>query len=545
MTGDDQTRDGTPGAPAPHPPAGDRATKKEWAGLVLLVLPMLAVATDLTVLFLALPTLSADLGPTASQGLWIVHVYGFLIAGFLVTMGRLGDRIGPRRLLLIGAVAFAAMSAVAAFSVNATMLVIARALLGVAGATLMPSLFSLLRTMFRDDKQRRMAIAIMFSAFSVGGAIGPLLGGALLEFFWWGSVFLVNVPPMVLLALLGTGLLPERAQRNRARLDLTSVALSVAGMLAVVYGLQELAAGQETGTGSVGPNLAVAATGVLLLVIFARRQHRLNDPLFDLALLANRRIAASLASLLLVGTGMVGMFYLFTQYLQWVAGLSPLQAGLWTVPYIVANIAGAMVAPALADRKRPAVVVALALGVTVLGALLLLAVTGPSTALPLLLAAVSVCGLGQGAAMALVSDLIITSVPTEQTGSAAAAQEVGGELGTALGVAVGGAAGMVVYRASLAEAMPSTVPTDAADAALSSIHEAVTLADTLGGGGASLIDAVHEAVALGLRTFAGVGAVLIGAATLLVTVVLVLRDRPRKREAEHPAGEEQPAEETP
>lgn len=236
---------------------GGRATWREWIGLGLMVLPMLALASDLTVLFLALPTMSVDLAPSASQGLWITHVYGFLIAGFLITMGRLGDRIGPRRLLLLGAAAFGILSVVAAFSVDAQMLIVTRALLGIAGATLMPSLFSLLRIMFDDDSQRRLAIAILFSSFSVGGAIGPLLGGALLESFWWGAIFLMNVPPMALLVLLGTRLLPERAGGSGGRLDLTSVVLSVTGMLAAVYGLQDLAAGQETGSGAVWRLFAV------------------------------------------------------------------------------------------------------------------------------------------------------------------------------------------------------------------------------------------------------------------------------------------------
>ncbi|WP_207943323.1 MFS transporter [Actinomadura sp. KC345] len=504
----------------------ERATKKEWAGLVLLVLPMLTLSTDLTVLFFAMPTLSADLDTSASQALWIVHVYGFVIAGSLVTMGRLGDRVGPRRLLLSGAAAFAAVSTLAAFSVNAEMLIVARALLGAAGATLMPSLFSLLRTMFRDDTQRRLAIAIMFSAFSVGGAVGPLVGGALLELFWWGSIFLINVPPMALLVLAGTALVPERAERNTAPLDLTSVALSVAGMLAVVYGLQELAAGQETGTGSAWPELGIAAAGGLVLALFVRRQRRIRDPLFDLTLLANRRIAVSLVTLLLVGAGVVGMFYLFTQYLQWVAGLSPLEAGLCTLPYIVVNIAGTMLAAPLAERMRPAVVVALGLTVAALGAVLLAAVTGPGAPLPLLVTAISVVGLGQGAAMALVSDLIISSAPAEQTGSAAAAQEVGGELGTALGIAAGGAVGMLVYRASLDGSMPAGTSEAAASTALSSVHDGVSTADAAGSDGQALLGAVHGAVADGLQVFAAAGAVPIALAALLVTLVLARRARP-------------------
>ena len=506
-----------------------RATGREWAGLALLVLPMLTLSTDLTVLFFALPTLSADLNPTATQALWIVHVYGFLIAGFLVTMGRLGDRLGPRRLLLTGSAVFTVLSAVAAFSVHAEMLIAVRALLGIAGATLMPSLFSLLRVMFQDERQRRLAIAIMFSAFSVGGAVGPLLGGVLLEYFWWGSVFLVNVPPMLLFLLAGPRLLPERRERTRSGLDAASVALSVVGMLAVVYGLQELAAGQETGSGSIWPNLAVTATGLVVLVVFVRRQRRLPDPLFDLALLANRRMAVSLATLLLVGVGVVGMFYLFTQYLQWVAGLSPLRAGLWTLPFIVLNIGGAMLAPALTARIPTTTVVAGGLAIAALGAVLVVIVTGAGASLPLLVAAISVIGFGHGAAIALVSDLIISNAPPEQTGSAAAAQEVGGELGTALGVAAGGATGVLIYRASLSGAVSADVPNSAVRAAESSIHEGIATAEQLSAHHPAFLGAVRDAVAHGLQAYAGVGAILVAVAAALVAAILVVRKRDATR----------------
>ncbi|GAB3659164.1 MFS transporter [Glycomyces tarimensis] len=503
----------------------ERATKREWAGLALLVLPMLMLATDLTVLFFALPTLSADLEPTSTQALWIVHAYGFVIAGFLVTMGRLGDRVGPRRLLLVGSAAFAALSALAAFSVSAPMLIAVRALLGIAGATLMPSLYSLLRIMFRDERQRRLAIAIMFSAFSIGGAVGPLIGGALLEFFWWGSVFLINVPPMLLLLLAGPRLLPERDERTRVKLDPASVALSVAGMLALVYGLQELAAGQEAGANSPWANLAIAAGGLLLLTVFVRRQRRLREPLFDLALLKNRRVGVSLATLPLVGIGVTGMFYLFTQHLQWVTDLSPLVAGLWTLPFIAVNICGAMIAPALTARFQPAVVVAAGLLVAALGAALMVGVVDVSVSLPLLIGAFSIVGLGQGAAIALVSDLIISGAPAEQTGSAAAAQEVGGELGNALGVATGGAVGILVYRAALADAVPPEVSDEAVQEARSSVHEGVATAEGLPVHGGDLLAGVQQAAAYGLQVYAVVGGALSALAAVLVAVTLVERKR--------------------
>lgn len=518
-------------SPHVHDPSKDRATVREWAGLILLMLPMLTISTDLTVLFLALPTITVDLDPTASQSLWIMHVYGFLIAGFLVTMGRLSDRIGSRRMLHIGAVAFAALSVVAAFSVSADMLIIVRALLGIAGATLMPSLLSLLRTMFRDDVQRRMAIAIMMSSFAVGTAIGPLVGGVLLEFFWWGSVFLISVPPLALLVLLGPRLLPESTGHSRIRLDLVSVALSVTGMLAVVYGLQELAAGQETGEGSVLPNLAITGAGILLLAAFVWRQHRLQQPLFDLGLLTNRRTAVSLITLLFLGVTMTGLLYLLTQFLQWVGGLSPLQAALWTLPYIAASIAGSLLAPKLSVRLGSPVVVAIGVSVAALGAGMLAVVTSSSTPLPLLVAGMSIVGLGHGLAVALVTDLIISHAPSEKTGSAAAAGEVSGELGTALGAAGAGAIGMVAYRSSLAENLPSGVPAEVANRAMTSIHEGVTTAEILVPRGPALLEAVHDAIALGMQSFASVGSALLAIPAVLVMVFIVRRDRARKLEA--------------
>lgn len=505
--------------------AEERATKKEWAGLVLMVLPMLMVASDLTVLFLALPTITADLEPSASQGLWITHIYGFVIASILVTVGRLGDRIGPKKLLLVGATLFGLFSAVAALSVNPEMLIISRVLMGIGGATLMPSLFSLLRTMFGDQTQRRLAIGIMMSAFSIGGAIGPLMGGALLEFFWWGAVFLINVPFMVLLVAGGPWLLPERTERNSAPLDLPSVALSVAGILGVVYGLQELAAGQETGEGSIWPNLGIATAGAVVLGLFVRRQLRVPNPLFDMTLLKNPRIGTPIGAFLLVTTSGLGMFFLITQYLQLVVGLSPLMAGVATLPLAVASLIGAMLAPTLAKKIRPAVVAAFGFGLIVVAAVVLAIAAGPATPLALIITVTSIQGLGMGIASALLTDLIISNAPEQKVGSVSAANEVGGELGHAAGIAAGGAIGTVIYRASLEGAIPPEVPDTAAEAALSSIHSGVATAEEISTGGPALLEAVHTAIGSGLQTFAIIAAVGVALATLLVTVVLVLRDR--------------------
>src|SRR3954468_8531774 len=231
-----------------------RATRREWIGLAVLALPCLLYSMDLTVLNLAVPQISAQLRPSSAQLLWILDIYGFMIAGSLITMGTLGDRIGRRRLLMIGAAAFGAASVLAAFATSTSMLIGTRALLGMAGATLAPSTLSLIRTMFRDPQQRTVAISVWITSYSAGGAIGPLVGGVLLEHFWWGSVFLVGVPVMLLLLAVGPALLPEYRDPSARRLDLPSAALSLAAVLAVIYGLKRFA---ESGAAML-PVLSIA-----------------------------------------------------------------------------------------------------------------------------------------------------------------------------------------------------------------------------------------------------------------------------------------------
>jgi DHA2 family multidrug resistance protein-like MFS transporter len=236
------------------------ATRREWIGLAVIALPCLLYAMDLTVLTLAVPALTADLQPSATELLWIVDVYGFLVAGFLITMGTLGDRIGRRRLLLIGAAAFGAASVVAAFASSPEMLIASRALLGVAGATLAPSTLSLIRNMFHDDRQRTVAIGIWVTSFSVGAAIGPLVGGVLLQTFWWGSVFLLAVPVMVLLLAVGPRLLPEYRDPQPGPYDLVSVALSLVAVLAVIGGVKTIASRRSPGS-PPAPRSSTASAG--------------------------------------------------------------------------------------------------------------------------------------------------------------------------------------------------------------------------------------------------------------------------------------------
>src|SRR5882672_1037093 len=285
-----------------------KATRREWIGLAVIALPCVLYAMDLTVLNLAVPRLSEDLKPTSAQLLWILDIFGFLVAGSLIIMGNIGDRIGRRRLLMIGAATFGAASVLAAFSTSAGMLIAARALLGVAGATLAPSTLSLIRNMFLDPRQRTIAIGLWTTSFSVGAAFGPLLGGVLLEHFWWGSVFLLAVPVMVLLLVLGPRVLPEYRAPDAGRLDLVGSAMSLVAVLSLILGLKLIA---QDGPSPI--SVAALAVGLVVGVAWVRRQLRSSDPMFDLRLFRIPTFSASLVVNLLTVFVAIGYFLFVAQ----------------------------------------------------------------------------------------------------------------------------------------------------------------------------------------------------------------------------------------
>jgi DHA2 family multidrug resistance protein-like MFS transporter len=498
-----------------------RATRRDWIGLAVLALPCVLYAMDLTVLNLAVPAISADLRPSSAQLLWIIDIYGFMVAGSLITMGTLGDRIGRRRLLLIGAAAFGVTSVLAAWSANAAMLIAARALLGLSGATLAPSTLSLIRSMFLDARQRTFAIGVWITSFSAGAAIGPVLGGLLLARFWWGSVFLLAVPVMVLILAVGPRLLPEFRDPRPGRLDVRSAVLSLVAVLAVIYGLKQLA--------QAGPSRLATASivaGIVLGVLFVRRQRKLANPLLDLALF---RVPAFSAALATYGFGIFivfGIDIFVAQYLQLVLGLSPMRAGLWSVPSAAGFIAGSMLAPLVVRRVRPVSVMVggLLFAATGLG---LLTQVGGSSGLAVLVTGSVVFAFGLAPVFTLATDLIVGSAPPERAGAASAISETASELGGALGIAILGVIGTAVYRGHVTDAIPSGAATASRDTLGGAVAAAGQLPDELG---AALLSAARDAFSQGLHVVAAISAgVAVGSA---VVAAVMLRGAPSSDAAE-------------
>ncbi|WP_374227227.1 MFS transporter [Streptomyces sp. JJ66] len=483
-------------------------------GLAVLALPAMLIVMDMTVLHLAVPHLSADLAPNSTELLWITDIYGFLVAGFLITMGNLGDRLGRRRLLLVGAAAFAVASVLAAYADSPAGLIAARALLGLAGATLMPSTLSLLRTMFPDDRQRTIAISAWMMSFTVGASIGPLVGGVVLEHFWWGAVFLLGVPVMVLLLVLGPVLLPEHRTPSGRRLDLASSLLSLAAVLPAVYGLKEM-----TRDGVDVISALAVVLGVVCAVTFLRRQRRLDDPLVDLGLFREARFRVSLGTLAALSFVMFGINLFIVQSLQLVHGLSPLEAGLWILPGSVGGVLGTVVATVVVGRARHAYVMAAALALAAAG-LALVACTGRDD-FALLVTGLAVMSAGIAPALNLGTDLVVSSAPPDRAGAASAVSETSNEFGGALGLAVLGSVGIAVYRTRVEDTLPEGVPPEAAGPAADTLAKALEQARQLPDEvGTALAETGRVAFAGGLSVMATAAAVLVACCGVLVATTL-------------------------
>jgi DHA2 family multidrug resistance protein-like MFS transporter len=519
-----------------------RAGRREWIGLSVLALACLLYVMDLTVLHLAIPAISEDLQPTSAQLLWIIDIYGFMVAGFLVTMGTLGDRIGRRKLLLIGAAAFGAVSLLAAFSTSAEMLIVSRAALGIAGATLAPSTLSLIFSMFQDPGQRSRAVAVWISAFSAGSAIGPIVGGILLEHFWWGSVFLIALPVMALLLILGPIVLPEYKDPDAGRLDLVSSGLSLVAILGVIFALKTVA--QD----GIGPQAVVTALiGLVAGVVFVRRQFKLPDPMLDLTLFRIPTFSSALTVNFLTVFVMTGYFLFIAQYLQLVLGLSPLEAGLWSVPAAIGFVVGSNAAPRLLRYIRPSYLMAGGLGLAAVG-LTVLTQVGGDGGLGIVVGSSLIISLGMAPVFGLTTELIVGSAPPERAGAASGISETGAELGGALGISILGSIGIAIYRGGVGGSLPASIPDAVAEAARDTLGGAIAAAEQLPEAlGAIVVQVAMASFVQGMQVAAIISAVT--AVGVAILVLATLRDaRPPAEDpatAGEPGAAAQPAQQRP
>ncbi|MFF0463254.1 MFS transporter [Streptomyces mexicanus] len=481
----------------PAPVTGADGRPGRWLALCVLVLAVLLVAVDATVLGLATPYISEDLQPSGTQLLWIGDVYSFVIAGLLVSMGSLGDRIGRKRILLGGATAFGAISVLNAYASSPELMILARALLGVAGATLMPATLALIRNMFHDPRERSLAVGIWGATASAGTAVGPIAGGFLLEHFWWGSVFLINLPVMAVLVLVGIKLLPESRNPDPGPWDLPSVLLSLVGVIAAVYAVKEAAA-----HGIAWPVVVTALVGVGALSWFVHRQLTLPTPLLDVRLFANRGFSGAVVADLFTVLGMSGLVFFLSQYLQLVQGRRPFEAGLAELPAAVGAVAAGLVAGRAARRFSVRAVVSGGLAAVGL-ALAALTTLDASTGYPLLGTALLVVGVGAGFSFTVTADVILAGVPRQQAGAASAVSETAYELGAALGIALLGSIVTAAYRGFTG---PRGTPPQAHESLGGAVEAAADLpAHTAG----ELLSAARDSFVHGLHLASGAGAAVL------------------------------------
>lgn len=481
---------------------------RRWAALVVLMLPVLLVSVDNTVLNFALPAISEALTPSATELLWVVDIYPLILAGLLVPMGSLGDRLGRRKLLLIGSIGFGLVSVFAAFAGSAGELILARALLGFFGAMLMPSTLSLLRNIFTDRNERRLAIAVWASAFSAGSALGPVVGGLLLGSFPWGSVFLLAVPMLLPLVILLPILIPESKDPNPGKIDYLSIPLALGTMAPFVFSIKTFAEGAN-----VPLAVITLLIGLACGITFVRRQLRIESPMLDMTLFRRGQFSGAVLINLLSVVALVGGLFFVSQHLQLVLGLKPFDAALVLVPgLIVMIIAGLGVVP-VAKRVRPSIVIPVALLTSIAG-YVLVALTGGDIGAYEMMVAFALLGLGIGAAETVSNELIISGAPPEKAGAASAVSETAYELGAVLGTATLGTVLSAYYRAGVV--LPEGLTPEQVHAAGETLGGAANVAETLPPElAATLLESARHAFDSGAGVVAWIGAGLVAAAAII------------------------------
>jgi DHA2 family multidrug resistance protein-like MFS transporter len=495
-----------------------RAGRREWLGLVLLMLPVLLISVDNTVLSFALPAISLDLRPSSTTLLWIVDVYPLVLAGLLVAMGTLGDRVGRRKLLLIGATGFGVVSVLAAFAPTAELLIAARAVMGFFGAMIMPSTLSLLRSLFTDARQRTLAIAVWAGAFAAGSSLGPIVGGVVLQHFAWGAVFLIAVPFLLPLVAFAGLLVPESKDPAPLRIDLPSVALSLLTLTPLVFAIKTL-----THDGATAVGLGALGVGLVAGTLFLRRQLRIDNPLLDLVLFRHAPFAGSVLANFLAVFSLVGFLFFVSQHLQLVLGLDPLDAGLLLLPGAVLSVAAGLAAAFVVRRVQPRLVIVGGILLSAVGFALIVLLRENLTAGVVALA-FGILSVGVGAAETISNDTILSSVPADKAGAAAGVSETAYELGAVLGTAVLGAILASSYRAAVV--LPEGLGAAARGQAGETLGGALGVAEGLPAGPASALTESARAAfdsGVGLTSVIAVALMLVAAAA----VQLSMRPRPR------------------
>jgi len=484
-----------------------KATRREWIGLSILILPTLLVSMDMTVTYLALPVLSAALKPTSAELLWITDIFGFLEAGLLIVMGTLGDRIGLRKLLLSGATAFAAASALAAFSPSAFWLIVARAVMGIAGASLLPTVLSLIRNMFHDDVERTFAMGLYTTCFSSGVMLGPIIGGFLLSHFWWGSIFLMPVPLILLLLFTAPVFLPEFKDNSAKILDYFSAVLLIAATLAVIFGVKQIAQ-----NGFAWLPAAGMVAGLGLAIVFVNRQKQLTHPLIDLGLFRRSGFNAALAALFIALFSWAGIFLFVGQYLQSVLGLNSFKAGLFMLPGAAGSVILCMLAPVAVRHFSRGKIISAGLITMAVGICLLTQLT--TTSLSILLIAIFLISGGCGITVTLGIDMVVASTPPNKAGAAAGISETSTGFGSSFGIAILGSIWTALYRSNMANRITDSFTTQQADAARNTIGAAVaeaTRSDSL-----ALLENAKQSFIQSLHYTAAICAVIILIATVMI-----------------------------
>jgi DHA2 family multidrug resistance protein-like MFS transporter len=505
---------GTTSAGSVKPADVPRHTRpaNRWTVLVVLCTSLLLVALDATVLHVAVPALTEDLRPGAIELLWIVDAYPLVAASLLILFGTLGDRVGRRRVLLLGYVLFAAASAIAAFAPNAHILIGARALQGVGGAMIMPATLSILRQVFPDRRERAVAIGVWSAVAAVGAAIGPVLGGFLVEHLWWGSVFLINLPALAVLLPLSRWLLPESKGERNGPWDVLGALMAALGVLGAVLGVKRLGGGAGLlDIGAIAPLLA----GVALLVLFVRRQRRREYPLIDIGMFSRAAFSTSVGCIVLAMLALVGLELIAVQYLQLVLGLSPVETGLRLLPLTFAAMAAGLFGSRLLHRFGPRRMVSSGFLLTA-AAVLGLTLMGQHDRPCLLTTGFVMLGFGLETTIFGAYESMLSEAPAAQAGGAAAIGETSYQLGAGIGIALLGSVMNAAYGPGVAR-VPG-VPSAAAADAGKSLGEAYEVSGQLGGSaGAALRHAARHAFVHGLHVtlIVSAGLLLLGALAAL------------------------------